>query len=242
MAPRKTTKKTESSASETIIEAQLGDRWTDRLAAKFSAHLPLWVGASLSVCVAAFMLAGWPYLDRILRPEPASPWASDIEQIQTEFGSQIDALERRISQLEANAVTLEELARTSQTGQTALTDEVAQIALLLAALDDKIEGLVNQPAQKIVPDTIGASDMVSGEQERAEASGDMAEMPDDSRPATAQAPQQDDQPSQDTILSQIADFFSNAADGLRHGFNKLGGLFSSVITVSPIQPENGVKK
>ena len=85
MVARKRTKKAETSAAETIIEAS--DSLATGFAANFAAsirgaYLPVWLCAALCLSAVALGLAGWPYLHKVLNPQPSTPWAADIATAQ----------------------------------------------------------------------------------------------------------------------------------------------------------------
>ena len=125
MVARKRTKKAETPAAETIIEA------SDSVAAGIvasvaasirGAYLPVWLCAALCLSAVALGLAGWPYLHKVLNPQPSTPWAADIAAAQAGFDSQIGALETRIATLDS------QLARFAENSETASADRTEQAA------------------------------------------------------------------------------------------------------------------
>ena len=237
MVARKRPKKPEPSASETIIEAQIGTSWMAGIANRLGAHLPLWLVGSLFVSILALALAGWPYLDRMISPQPASPWASDMAQIQAETASKIAELEARISALEENAVTLEGRVQDQQAGQIKLADEMADITSILAELDQTLEALAERPSPQTLPQVTENPQM--GAHQTAEPKADDPNIDSPSNRIAGTPDNQAAAGKEQTSfgISSITGFFSAVANNIWNGASNLGGLFSSVITISPVPSE-----
>ena len=213
MVARKRTKTHEIPAAETIIEAGAGNRWAGVAAGMTGAYLSFWLIAALCLSVIPVALAGWPYLQKALHPEPVTPWAADIATVQAGFDSQIGALETRIAALDSELVQFAENSETASADRTEQAAILAQIVSQLDALETQLAELAQPPAA-IQPSDNKADPAGSGQKE--------AET-DDTAPSA---------------LSGIGDFFSQIPDQLMDGLSGLGDMFSSVITVTPLSPDD----
>ena len=148
MVARKRTKKAETPAAETIIEAS--DSVVAGIVASVAAsirgaYLPVWLCAALCLSAVALGLAGWPYLHKVLNPQPSTPWAADIAAAQAGFDSQIGALETRIATLDSQLAQFAENSETASADRTEQAARLAQIASQLDALDTQLAALRQPP-------------------------------------------------------------------------------------------------
>ena len=225
MVARKRTKTDEIPAAETIIEAGAGNRWAGVAAGMTGAYLSVWLIAALCLSVISVALAGWPYLQKALHPEPLTPWAADIATVQAGFDYQIAALETRIAALDSQLVQFAENSETASADRTEQAAILAQIASQLDALETQLAELAQPPAA-MQPSDNKAGSAGSGQKEAETA--DIAEK--------AETAETDD--TAPSALSGIGDFFSQIPDQLMDGLSGLGDMFSSVITVTPLSPDD----
>lgn len=226
MVARKRTKKAETSAAETIIEA------SDSVAAGIvasvaasirGAYLPVWLCAALCLSAVALGLAGWPYLHKVLNPQPSTPWAADIAAAQAGFDSQIGALETRIATLDSQLARFAENSETASADRTEQAARLAQIASQLDALDTQLAALRQPPP--------------ASKQPSADRAVQTSPHSSDERTDQPTQPPESDMPER-SFLSKVGGFFSQIPERVTGWMSGLGDMFSSVITITPLSPDD----
>ena len=227
MVARKRTKKAETPAAETIIEAS--DSPVTGFAASIrGAYLPVWLCAALCLSAGALGLAGWPYLHKVLNPQPSTPWAADIDAAQAGFDSQIGALETRIATLDSQLARFAENSETASADRTEQAARLAQIASQLDALDTQLAALRQPPP--------------ASKQPSADRAVQTSPHSSDERTDQPTQPPESDMPKSDmpetSFLSNVGGFFSQIPERVTGWMSGLGDMFSSVITITPLSPDD----
>lgn len=234
MVARKRTKKAETPAAETIIEASdspVADGAAGIVASVAAsvaanirgAYLPVWLCAALCLSAVALGLAGWPYLHKVLNPQPSTPWAADIAAAQAGFDSQIGALETRIATLDSQFAQFAENSETASADRTEQAARLAQIASQLDALDTQLAALRQPPP--------------ASKQPSADRAARTSPPSSDERTDQPTQPPETDMP-ETSFLSKVGGFFSQIPERVTGWMSGLGDMFSSVITITPLSPDD----
>ena len=226
MVARKRTKKAETPAAETIIEAS--DSPVTGFAANFAAsirgaYLPVWLCAALCLSAVALGLAGWPYLHKVLNPQPSTPWAADIATAQAGFDIQIGALETRIATLDSQLAQFAENSETASADRTEQAARLAQIASQLHALDTQLAALRQPPP--------------ASKQPSADRAVQTSPPSSDERTDQPTQPPETDMP-ETSFLSKVGGFFSQIPERVTGWMSGLGDMFSSLTTTTPLSPDD----